>query len=251
MLGGGGDESEAWPPTARILLVEDDELQAESLAFLLRREGYAVDVAATGAAGLARARGDEPPDAVVLDVWLPDLSGVEVARRLRTISDVPVLMLTARGELSDKIVGLDAGADDYLTKPFVTEELLARLRAALRRIRSARSGSVAPAAVLRVGALRLEVGTRRVMLGGREVAVSAREFDILRLLAEACGRVVRRNQLFAAIWGDSFFGDERALDVYIRAIRRKIEPDPAHPTYLRTVRGIGYRLAEEPAPGDP
>jgi DNA-binding response OmpR family regulator len=225
-----------------VLVVEDDHLQAQSLAFILRQEGYAVDLAADGGAALARARVLPGPDLVLLDVALPDLSGVEVARRIRLVSPVPIVLVTARREESDKIVGLDAGADDYVTKPFSAGELLARVRAQLRR------GPGTPAAPFVVGTLRIDPAARRVTVAGRPVALSAREFDILRLLAEAGGRVVARERLFAGVWGEGFFGEERALDVYVHTLRQKIEPDPAHPRFVRTVRGIGYRLADEPDP---
>jgi two-component system response regulator RegX3 len=231
------------PGGARVLVVEDDQLQAQALAFILRQEGYEVDVAADGATGLARARSTPGPDLVLVDVALPDLSGVEVARRIRFASPVPIMLVTARREESDKIVGLDAGADDYVTKPFASGELLARVRAQLRR------GHAPATPVLATGDLRIDTGTRRVSVDGRAVELSAREFDILRLLAEAGGRVVERQRLFAEVWGAAFFGDERALDVYVYAIRRKIEDDPGRPRYLHTVRGVGYRLADEPLPG--
>jgi DNA-binding response OmpR family regulator len=236
------------PPSARLLVVEDDLLQARSLAFIFRQEGYAVEVSSTGSDALARARTAPALDLIVLDVALPDLSGVEVARRLRVGSAVPILMLTARREESDKIVGLDAGADDYLTKPFSTGELLARVRALLRRAAAVRGPRTAPVFV--VGPLRIEVETRRLTKDGRAVHLSAREFAILRVLAEAEGSVVERQELFAQVWGPSFFGDEGALDVYVRTIRRKIEPDPTQPTYLRTVRGVGYLLGEDRPMGD-
>jgi two-component system response regulator RegX3 len=154
-------------------------------------------------------------------------------------------MLTARRNEIDKITGLDAGADDYLTKPFSHGELLARIRAQLRRAPSSGVATDVAHGVFTIGALRIDTGMRRLTRGDRVIDVSAREFDILRLLAEAAGRVVERQQLFASVWGPSFFGDERALDVYIRMIRKKIEPDPSSPMYLHTVRGVGYRLAEE------
>jgi DNA-binding response OmpR family regulator len=227
--------------SGRVIVVEDDPLQAESLAFILRQEGYVVELASTGAEALAVARGQPAPDTVLLDVALPDLSGVEVARRLRAGSNVPIIMLTARRNEIDKITGLDAGADDYVTKPFSHGELLARIRAQIRRGPTAAAVAAGDAAhgVYTIGAL------RRLTRGDRVIDVSAREFDILRLLAEAAGRVVERQQLFATVWGPSFYGDERALDVYIRMIRKKIEPDPSRPVYLHTVRGVGYRLAEE------
>ena len=200
------------PASGRVVVVEDDPLQAESLAFILRQEGYVVELAATGAEALTIARAQPAPDTVLLDVALPDLSGIEVARRLRAGSNVPIIMLTARRNEIDKITGLDAGADDYVTKPFSHGELLARIRAQIRR----NPGGAAPVdtthGVYVVGGLRLDTGMRRLTRDGRVIEVSAREFDILRLLAEAAGRVVERQQLFASVWGPSFFGDERALD---------------------------------------
>ncbi len=233
-------------PTARILLVEDDRLQADSLAYLLRQEGYAVDVATTGTDGLAMARAVPAPDVVLVDVGLPELSGVEVTRRLRAGSRVPIILLTARRQEMDKVIGLDAGADDYVTKPFGTQELLARVRAQLRRHEQDQQPGDARAGVYEVGELRIDTGVHRVTLHGQQVDLSAREFGIVRVLAEAAGRVVQRQQLFASVWGPGFFGDERALDVYMRELRKKIEPEPSRPVYLHTVRGVGFRLAYEP-----
>jgi DNA-binding response OmpR family regulator len=237
------------PASGRVVVVEDDPLQAESLAFILRQEGYVVELASTGAEALSIARSQPAPDTVLLDVALPDLSGVEVARRLRAGSNVPIIMLTARRNEIDKITGLDAGADDYVTKPFSHGELLARIRAQIRRGPLGAPPLETGHGVYSIGGLRIDTGIRRLSRDGRVIEVSAREFDILRLLAEAAGRVVERQQLFASVWGPSFYGDERALDVYIRMIRKKIEPDPSSPIYLHTVRGVGYRLAEERTPG--
>src|SRR5438477_1827521 len=242
------DPHDTPPASARVVVVEDAPLQPESLAFILRQEGYIVDLAATGAEALAIARTQPPPDTVLLDVALPDLSGVEVARRLRAGSHVPIIMLTARRNEIDKITGLDAGADDYITKPFSHGELLARIRAQIRR-GPGLSSAEPTHAVYTLGELRLDTGMRRVQRGERVIEVSAREFEILRHLAEAAGRVVERHQLFTSVWGPAFYGDERALDVYIRMIRKKIEPEPGKPVYLHTVRGVGYRLAEE-LPGE-
>ncbi|MBV9328148.1 MAG: response regulator transcription factor [Chloroflexi bacterium] len=233
--------------SGRVVVVEDDPLQAESLAFILRQEGYVVDLASTGAEALVIALNQPAPDTVLLDVALPDLSGVEVARRLRAGSNVPIIMLTARRNEIDKITGLDAGADDYVTKPFSHGELLARIRAQIRRVPTTPDAADVVHGVYTVGQLRLDIGVRRITREERVIDVSAREFDILRHLAEAAGRVVERQQLFNSVWGPSFYGDERALDVYIRMIRKKIEPDPSRPMYLHTVRGVGYRLAEERA----
>jgi DNA-binding response OmpR family regulator len=160
-------------------------------------------------------------------------------------------MLTARRNEIDKITGLDAGADDYVTKPFSHGELLARIRAQIRRGSVAASATEVAHGVYTLGGLRIDTGMRRLTRDERAIDLSAREFDILRLLAEAAERVVERQQLFASVWGPSFYGDERALDVYIRMIRKKIEPDPSRPRYLHTVRGVGYRLAEEPSMSSP
>jgi DNA-binding response OmpR family regulator len=235
------------PSPRRLVLVEDDPLQAESLGFILRQEGYQVQVASSGAEALAMVGRDAAPDAILLDLGLPDLSGVEVARRLRAGSRVPIIMLTARRHESDKITALDAGADDYVTKPFSSGELLARIRAHVRRGRATpvAQGQVPEHLVFEIGDLCLDVGQRRLTRDGRLVQLSAREFDILQVLAAAAGRVVSRRHLFTTVWGPDFYGDERALDVYMRLIRRKIEPDPSRPIYLHTVRGVGYRLAEE------
>jgi DNA-binding response OmpR family regulator len=233
------------PASGRVVVVEDDPLQAESLAFILRQEGYVVELAATGAEALAVARSQPAPDTVLLDVALPDLSGVEVARRLRAGSNVPIIMLTARRNEIDKITGLDAGADDYVTKPFSHGELLARIRAQIRRGPISTAAAEVTHGVFSIGGLRIDTGVRRLTRDDRVIDLSAREFDILRLLAEAAGRVVERQVLFASVWGPSFYGDERALDVYIRMIRKKIEPDPGRPIYLHTIRGVGYRLAHE------
>src|SRR6202165_2636301 len=237
--------------SGRVVVVEDDPLQAEALAFILRQEGYVVALASTGAEALIAARGQPAPDTVVLDVALPDLSGVEVARRLRAGSNVPIIMLTARRNEIDKITGLDAGADDYLTKPFSHGELLARIRAQIRRGLVGVGTTDVADGVYVIGALRIDTGMRRLTRGERVIDVSAREFDILRLLAEAAARVVERQFLFANVWGPTFYGDERALDVYIRMIRKEIEPDPSNPMYLHTERGVGYRLAEEPSMSSP
>jgi two-component system response regulator RegX3 len=236
--------------TGRVVVVEDDPLQAESLAFILRQEGYVVDLAATGAEALALARVQPAPDTVLLDVALPDLSGIEVARRLRAGSNVPIIMLTARRSETDKITGLDAGADDYVTKPFSHGELLARIRAQIRRGPTTPADAETAHGIYTVGKLRLDTGLRRVTREERVIDVSAREFEILWRLAEAAGRVVERQWLFTSVWGPTFYGDERALDVYIRMIRKKIEPDASRPVYLHTVRGVGYRLAEERAPDE-
>ena len=182
-----------------------------------------------------------PPHLVLLDVGLPDLNGVEACRRLRAFWGGPIIMLTARRQETDKVIGLDAGADDYVTKPFAPSELLARIRAGLRRVHRDRA-DLATRGELVVGELRMDRDARTVVVRDRPIHLSAREFDLLQLLVERPGTVLTRRFLFDTIWGPDFFGDERALDVYIRALRKKVEPDPDTPSYIQTVRGVGYRL---------
>ena len=230
-------------PAGRILVVEDDRVQAEFLAQVLRMEGYAVVVARTGAEALASANAAPLPDLVLVDVVLPDLSGTELVRRVRAGSNVPIILVTSKRQVTDKVVGLDAGADDFVPKPFEPAELLARVRAQLRRTHSVSSPT--NSAVFHIGPMSLDAGTHRVTMDGRVVQLSAREFAILRHLAEAVGNVVARRELFTRVWGADFFGDEGALDVYIRRLRSKLEVDPSHPRYIQTIRGTGFRLADD------
>ena len=229
------------PASGTVLLVDDDRLILRSVTFLLRQEGYHVVPVASGAEALAAAR-RIPPDVVLLDVILPDLGGVEVCRRLRQETAVPIIMLTARRAEAEKIVGLDAGADDYVTKPIGAGELAARVRAALRRGRAGQ-GVPWPAERLAVGDIVVDAAAHRVEVRGQETPVSPREFALLRLLVAHAGRVLDRQYIFQQVWGPEFFGDQSALDVYIRQLRRKIEPDPGRPTLIETVRGVGYRFA--------
>lgn len=224
----------------KLLIVDDDPLMTDSLGFLLQQEGYEVAVAGTGIEALELARSGSP-DLVLLDVGLPDLNGVEVCRRLRAFWHGPVIVLTARRQEADKVIGLDAGADDYVTKPFSSSELLARIRAGLRRAKRVGAGLVTLGEII-VGDLYINRDSRTVSVAGQAVHLSARELDLLILLAERAGMALPRRYLFDSIWGPRFFGDERALDVYIRALRKKIEPDPDRPVYILTVRGVGYRL---------
>jgi two-component system response regulator RegX3 len=183
------------------------------------------------------------PELILVDMQLPDLNGAEIVRRLRVTSSVPIILVTARRRLTDRVVGLDAGADDFVAKPFEPLELLARVRAQLRRGRMTLSPPSEP--VIRVGHLAIDRATHQLTVGGQSVGLSPREFAMLNALAEASGRVVTRAELLARIWGANFFGDEGALDVYMRRLRTKIEVDSAQPRYLHTVRGVGFRLAEE------
>jgi DNA-binding response OmpR family regulator len=236
--------------TGRIVVIEDDPVQASAITAILHHEGFAVDVASTAAEGVRRVAGAPPVDLVLLDVMLPDLSGLEVARRLRASTDVPIILLTSRRDEVDKVVGLEAGADDYVTKPYSAAELLARIRAHLRRSRRTAPGATIPSSasgsgyLIPVGALTIDPGTREVRRNDQSIQLTAREFDLLRVLAEAGGRVVERHQILTSLFGPDFYGDERMLDTYVRRLRKKVESDPDHPVYLHTVRGVGYRLAE-------
>jgi DNA-binding response OmpR family regulator len=228
--------------SAKVLVVDDDESIVDLVSAYLTQEGFQVDVARDGVAALAKARQFQP-DVVVLDIMLPGLDGLEVLRRLRNESSAYVVMLTAKTEEADKVVGLSVGADDYVTKPFSPRELVARLRAMLRRGRG-REPDV-PSLVFRT--LRIDRGRREVWKGDIRVELTAREFDLLYALASYPGRVLTREQLIARIWGADYFGDDRVVDVHIKDLRRKLEDDPARPRFIKTVRGIGYRFEDEPA----
>jgi DNA-binding response OmpR family regulator len=226
-----------------VLVVDDERSLARVVASYLEREGYAVECAFDGAAALAAARRDEP-QVVVLDLMLPELDGIEVCRRLRTFSDCYVVMLTARAEEVDTLVGLAVGADDYLTKPFRPRELVARVAAMLRRPRW--DPAVAPAEVppRRFGPLDVDVTAREVRLGTVPVALTRTEFDVLAALSARPRVAFTRRQLAEAVWGEAWVGDEHTVDVHIGHLRRKLGDDPAAPRFVRTVRGIGYRMGE-------
>jgi two-component system OmpR family response regulator len=227
---------------AKILIVEDDATLQQALRYNFQREGYQVVSAADGEQALDLAA-REQPDVVILDIWLPKLDGLEVCRALRRDSNVPILMLTARDEEIDKIVGLELGADDYLTKPFSMRELLARVKAMLRRSQMLRSAEQpAGAGPLESGDLRLSLDEHRVYRDGREVQLKPKEFDLLAFLMQRPGRVFTRAALLSQVWGYSYAGDSRTVDVHIRWLREKLEPDPAHPVLIETVRGVGYRF---------
>jgi two-component system response regulator MprA len=217
----------------RVLVVEDEEDIAHFIRRGLLYKGYEVDVALDGEEALAAAR-DRPPDLVVLDLMLPGLDGVEVCRRLRTDGDVPIIILTARDAVSDKVEGLDAGADDYLTKPFAFDELLARVRAALRRRHP-------PEEVITVGDLTIRPASREVFRGGREVGLTKREYELLELLARNAGHVVSKEVIFEKVWGFDYEGESDAIKVYIRYLRKKLDA-AGGPDLIRAVRGVGYML---------
>ncbi len=220
-----------------ILIVEDDNTVRETLALNLRAEGYEVLSADDGEAGLKAAR-EGKPDLVILDVMLPQLDGLTVCRILRRESEVPIVLLTARGTEADKIIGLETGADDYIVKPFSLGEFLARVRAALRRGRPA---SAAPAELVS-GNLRLDLTGRRAYRGEEEIPLAPREFDLLGMLMRNRGAVLTRELLLARVWGEDFPGDARTVDVHIRWLRQKIELDASDPQRITTVRGVGYRF---------
>ena len=222
----------------RLLVVEDEESFSDALSYMLRKEGFEVAVAPTGTDAL-----DEfdrsGADLVLLDLMLPGLSGTEVCRQLRTRSSVPVIMLTAKDSEVDKVVGLELGADDYVTKPFSSRELLARIRAVLRR--GTDPADVAPA-VLEAGPVRMDVERHVVTVAGQSVRLPLKEFELLELLLRNAGRVLTRGQLIDRIWGADYVGDTKTLDVHVKRLRAKIEPDPARPIHLLTVRGLGYKF---------
>jgi two-component system KDP operon response regulator KdpE len=226
----------------RVLVVDDEPQILRALRTTLRGAGYTVDSAATAEEALAAAAA-RPPEAVILDLVLPDGNGTDVCRELRTWSDAPVIVLSAVGEEREKIAALDAGADDYVTKPFSVDELLARLRAVLRR----RSGPAA-GPVIEVGELTIDVAERVVTVRGERVKLSPHEFDLLRVLAQSRGKLLTHRMLLREVWGPSYQLEAHYLHVYVSNLRRKLEPDPARPRYLLTEPGAGYRLVD---PGEP
>jgi DNA-binding response OmpR family regulator len=223
-------------PQERVVVVEDDPHLAEVVSRYLAREGYAVQVFANGADALAAVL-DDPPTLIVLDVMLPGLDGFEVLRRLRTVSAVPVVLLTARDQEDDRVHGLDLGADDYLAKPFSPRELMSRVRAVLRR---ARPTSRESAAVLRAGELELDLVSHQARRNGEALALTAKEFDLLAFLMSRPGVALPRNEILANVWGWTI-GDDATVTVHVRRLREKTEQDPSEPRHLCTVRGVGYR----------
>lgn len=220
----------------RILLIEDEAGIAEPLVYQLEKAGYTVGWSPDGREGLERFH-SEGADLILLDLMLPNMSGEDICREIRRTSDVPVIMLTAKDDEIDKVVGLEIGADDYVTKPFSSKELIARVKAVLRR-RSAPGATDA----FEAGDIRLDPDRREVTVRGTGVHLPKKEFDLLELLMENAGRVVTRETLIDQIWGSDYFGDMRTLDVHIKRLRAKTETDPSDPKHLLTVRGVGYRF---------
>ncbi|HTL44532.1 MAG TPA: response regulator transcription factor [Vicinamibacterales bacterium] len=225
---------------SRILLVDDEPSLLATIAPLLRAQGYDVATATSGQAALDAAD-RQTPHLVILDLGLPDMDGVDVCRRLREGRSMPIVVLSARGAEQDKVAALDAGADDYVTKPFGSQELLARVRAALRRSDAAAS----PAGTITRGALVIDVDRRRVMRGEEDVRLTPKEFELLVLLAQHAGRVLTHRTILKAIWGPNAVDQPEHLRVLINALRRKIEQDPSRPEYIRTEPWVGYRFADD------
>jgi DNA-binding response OmpR family regulator len=216
----------------RILVVEDEDEIAEPLVEGLRREGFEVTLASTGQAAL-----DAPvPDLILLDLRLPDIDGIEVCRQIRTRSDVPIIVVSARGEEVDRVVGLELGADDYVVKPFGFRELLARIRAVMRRARAENDDDS-----LRAGSLEIDVRARRAVLAGRELPLTTKEFDLLAVLASDPGVVIGREQILREVWNTDWFGPTKTIDVHVASLRRKL----GDPRWIETVRGVGLRLAPQ------
>ncbi|MFV0495275.1 winged helix-turn-helix domain-containing protein [Mycobacterium sp.] len=223
----------------RVLIVEDEESLADPLAFLLRKEGFEVTVANDGPAALAEFD-RAGADIVLLDLMLPGMSGNDVCKQLRARSSVPVIMVTARDGEIDKVVGLELGADDYVTKPYSARELIARIRAVLRR--GGEEEHESGEAVIESGSVRMDVERHVVSVNGEVITLPLKEFDLLECLMRNTGRVLTRGQLIDRVWGADYVGDTKTLDVHVKRLRSKIEADPANPAHLVTVRGLGYKL---------
>ena len=227
---------------ARILVVEDEESLADSVRYNLEREGYAVVVATDGRRALERFRTD-PPALVILDLMLPEVSGLDVCRTIRTESDIPIIMVTAKDSEADKVTGLELGADDYVTKPFSMRELVSRVRANLRRTRPHAVPSPADE-VLEGGPVRMDVARHEVAVREDAVSLPPKEFELLEAFLRRKGRLLTRDFLIEEVWGPDYFGDTRTLDVHVKRLRRKLEDDPHQPEHLLTVRGLGYKFVD-------
>lgn len=226
----------------RILIIEDEASFSDAVSFMLVKEGFDVHVEATGPDGLA-AFEDRGADLILLDLMLPGMSGTEVCKTIRLTSNVPVIMLTAKDAEIDKVLGLEMGADDYITKPFSMRELVARVRAVLRRPHDIESER-GPVTSIAAGPVEIDVDRHIVRIRGTEVAMPLKEFDLLEFLVRNSGRVLTRGQLIDRVWGADYFGDTKTLDVHVKRLRAKVEVDPATPQHLITVRGLGYRFEE-------
>lgn len=227
----------------RVLVVEDEAPLAESIKYALESEGFDVVIAATGPAGVESARSHDP-DAVLLDLMLPGMSGLDVCRQIRSFSDAAIIILTAKDAEADKVAGLELGADDYMTKPFSMRELVARIRSHLRRL--SRTGVFAEASeVLRGGSVEVDIDAHVVRVAGDPVELTPKEFDLLESLMRRKNRLAERHTLIGEVWGPSYFGDTKTLDVHIKRLREKLETDSSRPSQIVTVRGLGYKFVDD------
>lgn len=225
----------------KILIVEDEESFSEALSFLLTKEGFTVTVAENGRAALEVFK-TEAFDLVLLDLMIPEVSGTEVCRAIRTTSSVPIIMLTAKDSEIDKVVGLELGADDYVTKPYSSRELVARIKAVLRRGSSEESKEATHAGIISAAGIQIDIERHHVTNKGLQVSLPLKEFELLEFLMRNAGRVLTRGQLIDRVWGGDYYGDTKTLDVHIKRLRSKIEEDPANPQLIQTIRGLGYKF---------
>jgi two-component system response regulator RegX3 len=224
----------------KVLIVEDEISFSDALAYLLKKESYEVEVAVNGTQAI-ESFNSFSPDLILLDLMIPEVSGTEVCRVIRSTSQVPIIMLTAKDSEIDKVVGLELGADDYVTKPYSSRELLARIKAVMRR-NSSEAHSPDDGHELVVGPIRMDLDKHQVMVNSTAVTFPLKEFELLEYLMRNSGRVLTRSQLIDRVWGNDYFGDTKTLDVHIKRLRAKIESDPANPTIIHTIRGLGYKL---------
>jgi two-component system response regulator RegX3 len=224
----------------KVLIVEDEVSFSDALAYLLKKENYEVEVAVNGSEAIERFQSFNP-DLILLDLMIPEVSGTEVCRVIRSTSQIPIIMLTAKDSEIDKVVGLELGADDYVTKPYSSRELLARMKAVMRR-NSPDQSVVDDGSLLSVGSVRMDLDKHQVTVNSVPVTFPLKEFELLEFLMRNSGRVLTRSQLIDRVWGNDYFGDTKTLDVHIKRIRAKIEEDPANPKIIHTIRGLGYKL---------
>ena len=224
----------------KVLIVEDEVSFSDALAYLLKKESYEVEVAVNGAEAIERFQTFNP-DLILLDLMIPEVSGTEVCRVIRSTSQVPIIMLTAKDSEIDKVVGLELGADDYVTKPYSSRELLARMKAVMRR-NSGDNAALEEGALLTAGSVRMDLDKHQVTVNSVAITFPLKEFELLEFLMRNSGRVLTRSQLIDRVWGNDYFGDTKTLDVHIKRLRAKIEEDPANPKIIHTIRGLGYKL---------
>ena len=223
----------------KILIIEDEDSVLDPLELLLSKEGFSIETARNGREGLDKFW-KVSPDLVLLDIMLPEVSGTEVCRQIRAKSNIPIIMLTAKDTEVDKVVGLELGADDYIVKPYSKAELVARIKAVLRRGLSEHTS--ADGGVITAGPVTIDVDRHAVSIGGENISLPLKEFELLEFLVRNSGRVLTRTQLIDRVWGSDYFGDTKTLDVHVKRLRAKIEKDPANPTYIQTIRGLGYKF---------